>query len=107
MVARGDIHWVNFPEPVGRRPGVIVTRSEALPILNAYTFAPISRKMRGIASYVPVGQDEGLPEESAITCDNLLTVRKVLADPERIGHLGPFKSIELDNALQFALGISS
>jgi hypothetical protein len=56
---------------------------------------------------VEVGPDEGLPEASVITCDNLLTIHRSQIDPTPIGALGPAKRIELDLALTYALGIAT
>lgn len=102
---RGDICWANIPAPVGRRPVVVITRDSAIPVLTGVVVAPITRTIRGIASEVTVGKREGLPEPSAITCDNLTTLPKALLDPDGVGKLGARKRAELDEALRFALGI--
>lgn len=103
---RGEIYWADLGPPAGRRPVLVVTRDVAIPVLSAVVVAPLTRTVRGIASEILVGPAEGAAEESAATCDNLLTVPKARLDPEPIGILGPARVPELDAALRFALGIS-
>ena len=105
MVARGQIHWADLGEPWGRRPFCVVTRDPALPVLDAVTVAPLTRTIRGIASEVIVGDAEGLPARSAVSCDNLMTVSKALLDPDPAGRIAWMGVIELDHALRYALGI--
>ena len=83
----------------------VLTRDAAIEVLGAVTCAPVTRTIRGIASEVRVGPDEGLPEASVISCDNLLTVPKVDLDSDAAGHLGLEKRVELDRALRYALDI--
>ena len=82
-----------------------MTRDAAIEVLHAVVCAPISRTIRGIRSEVEVGSDEGLPEPSVISCDNVLTIPKVLLDDDAVGRLGLTKRAELDGALRYALDI--
>lgn len=102
---RGEIYWANFPSPIGRRPAVIVTRSAALPVRTRVTVAPVTRRIRGIRSEVPLGPEEGVSEESVATCDNLQTISQRQLDREPIGRLDNTKMPDLDAALRFALEI--
>jgi mRNA interferase MazF len=104
VVARGDIAWADLGPPAGRRPVCVLTRDAAIDVLAAITCAPITRTTRGIRSEVTVGADEGLPEPSVISCDNVITVPKVLLD-EPVGHLGLDARLRLDQALRYALDI--
>ena len=105
MVARGDIIWADLGVPAGRRPVCVLTRDAAIPVLNTVTCAPITRTVRGIASVVEVGPDQGLPETSAIVCDNVLTVPQAQLDPEPVGRLDDVHLASLDRALRYALDI--
>lgn len=105
MVARGDIVWADLGAPAGRRPICVVTRDAAIEVLTAVTCAPVTRTIRGIRSEVEVGRDEGLPESSVVNCDNLMTIPKTLLDPEPVGRLGTERSVALDHALRYALGV--
>ncbi len=103
---RGEIYWADLGPPAGRRPVLIVSRDAVIGVLTAVVIAPITRTVREIASEVRLGPDQGLPEECAANCDNLLTVPKDRFDRERAGELGIRKVMELDRALRFALEIS-
>ncbi|MGI8753420.1 MAG: type II toxin-antitoxin system PemK/MazF family toxin [Acidimicrobiales bacterium] len=105
MVARGDIVWADLGQPGGRRPICVLTRDAALEVLTAVTCAPITRTIRGIRSEIGVGPEEGLPEPSVISCDNLITVPIGQLDNEAVGHLALSARIELDRALRYALDI--
>jgi mRNA interferase MazF len=104
VVARGDIAWADLGPPAGRRPVCVLTRDVAIEVLTAVTCAPVTRTIRGIRSEVEVGLDEGLPEVSVISCDNLITLpKRILEEP--VGRLGPQGRVLLDQALRYALDI--
>jgi mRNA interferase MazF len=105
VVARGDIIWADLGESVGRRPVCILTRDAAIPALNSVTCAPITRSIRGIRSEVEVGPPQGLPEASAIVCDNIITVPQTRLDREPVGNLDEVHIAALDRALRYALDI--
>jgi mRNA interferase MazF len=105
VVARGDIIWADLGEPAGRRPVCVLTRDAAIPVLTSVTCAPITRTIRGIASEVEVGTDQGLPEDSVIVCDNVLTLPQAQLDPEPAGRLDGVHIAALDRAFRYALGI--
>jgi mRNA interferase MazF len=99
---RGEVWWYELPE-LGRRPGCIVTRQAAIPVLNALLVVPATRTVRGIATEVRLGPEDGMPSECALTLDNLLPVPKALLT-ERITRLGAGKLAELCAALNVAAG---
>jgi len=105
VVARGDIVWADLGPPAGRRPVCVLTRDAAIEVLNAVTCAPITRTIRGIRSEVRVGVDEGLFEDSVITCDNVVTIPRAVLDPAAVGRVGPPTRAALDRALRYALDI--
>lgn len=102
---RGDIFWADLGPPAGRRPVIVLTRDAAIPVLSSVVVAPITRTIRDIASEVPLGRDEGLPEECVASCDNLLTIPKNRCDQDPVGEIETARVPELDAALRFALGI--
>jgi mRNA interferase MazF len=83
----------------------ILTRDAAIEVLAAVTCAPITRTIRGIRSEVGVGTDEGLPEASVISCDNVVTVPKSMLVENPVGYLDFEKRAALDRALRYALYI--
>ena len=105
MVARGDIVWADLGAPAGRRPVCVLTRDAAIAVLSAVTCAPITRTIRGIRSEIAVGTDEGLPDASVITCDNIVTLPKTMLAEAAAGHLSLEKRSALDHALRYALDI--
>lgn len=83
----------------------VLTRDAAIQVLSAVICVPITRTIRGIRSEVEVGSEEGLPEVSVITCDNIVTVPIALLSSSRVGHLNSGKRAELDHAIRYALDI--
>jgi mRNA interferase MazF len=106
-VRRGELYWASLPEPYGRRPALVISRSASLGTRTRVTVAPVTSTVRGIASEVPVGKRQGVRTGSVVTCDNVQTLLQDRLDPEPIGRLSVPKTIELDRALRFALGIRS
>lgn len=103
---RGDVYWVGFPAPVGRRPAVLVSRDEAYAIKSRVTVVAVTRTVRGIPTEVRLGRAEGLPKVGVANADELVTIPTSLLG-ERISTLSRAKLQELDEALRFALGPGS
>ena len=99
---RGEVWWLEHPD-AGRRPACILTRQAAIPALRAVLIAPATRTVRGIPSEVLLGRDDGMPEDCALSFDNLTTVPKALLT-ERITRLTPAKLADLCAALDVATG---
>jgi mRNA interferase MazF len=103
-VNRGDVWEADVPG--GRRPVVVLTRDAAIPLLRRVTVAPVTSTIRGLPSEVRVGQAEGLDHDSAVSCDNILTLPQERLDRRR-GALGTGTLRELDAAIVIALGIDT
>jgi mRNA interferase MazF len=101
---RGDLYLASLPQPVGRRPVLLVTRSNAIAVRSAVTVAPVTRTIRGIASEVPLDAAHGLRTASVASCDSLQTIPKS-ALRRRLGTLAPEDFPVLDRALRSALEI--
>ena len=71
---QGEIWWAE--SEARRRPVLVVTRSEAIPVLNRILVAPVTRTIRGIPTEVRLGHEDGLPEPCAASFDNLQPVPK-------------------------------
>ena len=76
---RGEIWHYSFKRPDKRRPVVVLTREEVLPLLHTAMVAPVTSTIRGLPSEVIVGVDEGLRHDSAINLDHVQTVEKTAA----------------------------
>ncbi|NJD64279.1 MAG: type II toxin-antitoxin system PemK/MazF family toxin [Chloroflexi bacterium] len=102
-VNRGEVRLYRFAAPDKRRPVVVLTRTSALRYLTRVTIAPITTNVRGIASEIVIGPEDGMREVSAVSLDNIQTVRK--------DDLGPIMAVlsnermrSLEAAVAFALG---
>ena len=90
-----------MPDDDGR-PGCILTRSGAIPVLTSVLVAPATRTRRNIPTHVHLDVEEGMPYPCALSFDNVLTVPKALIT-EKITTLGPDKLDELCRALNAAV----
>lgn len=99
---RGEVWWYELPDG-GRRPGLILTRQAAIPVLNAVLVAPATRTIRGIPTELRLGPKDGMPADCALSFDNLLTVSKALLT-ERITRLSVARVAEVCVALNAATG---
>jgi mRNA interferase MazF len=94
--AQGEIWWAEAEDK--RRPVLVVSRSDAVPVLTWIVVAPVTRTVRGIPTEVPLGEDEGLPEPCAAAFDNLQPIRRSFLT-ERAGRLEHSRRLELCGAL--------
>ncbi|GAB6390641.1 MAG: type II toxin-antitoxin system PemK/MazF family toxin [Treponematales bacterium] len=88
-----------------QRVYVVVSRQELID--SAYSTvvcAPVYTNFEGLSTQVKVGVEEGLKHESAVRCDELISIRKSQLTGY-IGSLPPHKLRELNDALAIALGI--
>ena len=100
MVARGEVWWYQDPR-AGRRPFLILTRDEAIPVLNQVLAVPATRTVRGIPTEVPLGETDGMPADCALTLDNVTLVRVALCT-DRITRLGPDQMQDVCEAMRIA-----
>ncbi len=70
---RGDVFQCDLDKP---RPVVILTRDALIPHLTSLTVAPLTTRVRGIASQVTLETFDGVAERCAISLDNIQTVPK-------------------------------
>lgn len=56
------------------RPVVVLTREAARAAMTKVTVAPITSTMKGLSSEVPLGRENGLDHECAISLDNTVTI---------------------------------
>jgi mRNA interferase MazF len=101
-VNRGEVWWYELPE-IGRRPGCILTRQAAIPVLNAVLIAPATRTIREIPTEVRLGPADGMPTDCVLAFDNLLTVPKSLL-VRRITRISDARVAELCAAIDAATG---
>ena len=98
---RGEVWWGEI-EDVGRRPFLVMTRPAAIPVLNQVIAAPVTRTIRGIPTELSLGPDDGMPDECAVSFDNLRIVPKSLL-VDHICTLGPDRLAQACTALRTAV----
>lgn len=96
MVARGEVWWAELPD-AGARPALVLTRDGAIPVLRRVVVVPATRTVRGIPTEVRLSVDDGMPEECALSFDNVSTIPKA-ALREQICTLGPERMAEVCQA---------
>ena len=93
---QGEIWWAELES--ARRPVLVVTRTEAVPVLTGIVVAPITRTVRSIPSEIRLGADEGLDTECAANFDSMQRIQRT-ALTTKLGDLGVRRS-EICTALQ-------
>lgn len=102
MVRRGDICWADSPDE-GRRPALVLTRAEAIPVMRKVTVAFLTRTIRDIPTEVRLGPEDGMSEECVANLDNVRHIsRSLLSDP--ITSLSGPRMHEVCKALAIATG---
>ncbi len=98
---RGEVWWGD-EEGGGRRPYLVLTRSQAIPVLHSILVAPITRTIRGIPTELLLGPDDGLPRECVAAFDNTGAIPKRYLT-ERVCTLNPVRMHEACVALRNAV----
>lgn len=87
VIAQGDI-WLLEPPNDKRRPVLIVTRNEAISVLNNLVVAPLTSTIRAIPTCIPLGPEQGIDRDAVASFDNIASVPKSLLTSQ-LGSLGP------------------
>jgi mRNA interferase MazF len=106
---RGELYLVRKPgsaDPRKRRVFVVVSRQVLLESRHSTVIcAPVYSVRSGLSTQVDVGPESGLKHESAIHCDELVSLDKNLLT-EFVGSLSAAQVDELNRALSIAVGLS-
>ena len=103
---QAEVWWANLPPPAGRRPVLILTRTDVIRHMTNVTVAPLTRTIRGIDSEVVLSPVHGVPTVCAISLDNILTIRKMSLD-KRIAALSQETMNQVFRAIRFVFAIPS
>jgi mRNA interferase MazF len=107
-VKRGELYRVRHPsgaDPKKSRVFVVVARQAVIDSrFSSVTCAPVYSVYHGLSSQVAVGIDEGLKHDSAIHCDELVSLPKA-ALTDYVGSLSRSKLSEINLALAVALDL--
>ena len=101
---RGEIWWAQQPNPIGRRPVVLLSRNEAYSVRNAVSVAQITTTIRHIPVEVHLDKTDGLPQKCVVNLDTITTLRKANLS-KKICLLKNEKIALIDKALKFSLGL--
>ena len=103
---RGDLYRVykgSQNDPKKHRVFLIVSRQPVIDYdFSTVICAPVYSKYDGFTTQIEVGVDEGLKHDSAIYCDELISIHKSLLT-DYIGSLSNTKMEEVNTALRIAL----
>ena len=103
-MTRGEVWWAELPEPIGRRPVVLLSRPEAYSLLTAVIVAEVTTRRRAAPTHVPLSARDGLDRPCAVNLDAVHTLpRARLA--ERIATLSSARLGEVEDALRFSLAL--
>jgi len=107
-VRRGEFYRVRHPggdDPRRSRVFLIVARQAAIDSrFSSVVCAPVYSAYHGLPSQVLVGVEEGLKHDSAIHCDELVSLPKS-ALTDYVGSLSEAKLPQLNEALAVALDL--
>lgn len=101
---RGEVWWARLPPPIGTRPVLLLSRTQAYRVRTSVTLALITSTIRGIPVEVPLGSADGMPRSCAVNCDEVHTFRSTLIE-NHITILSPEKMQAVAHAVRFALDV--
>lgn len=99
---RGEIWLYTSKPPDKRRPVLVLSRPDVIPLLSTVMVAPITSTIRGAPSEVAVGIDEGLKTACAVNLDHVPTVAQE-ALRQYVGRLGREKMAAVCRGLAIAV----
>ena len=101
---RGEIWWAELEQPAGQRPVVLLSRNEAYSVRSLVIVAPVTTRIRHIASEVSLELSDGMPQECVANLDTITTIpRDCLRS--RLSSLSSKKLKQIDAAIHFAMGM--
>jgi len=105
-VRRGEVWWAELPQPIGRRPVVLLSRNTAYRARTSITVGVVTRTIRSIPVEVPLDTKDGMPQDCVINLDNIITIPRARL-VERITILSPKKMTAIAGAIVFALDLKA
>ncbi len=99
--SRGEIWWHEPPDDKPR-PMLILTRNEAIDVLNRVLAVPLTRSIRDIPTHVRLDESDGMQVPCALALDNTGPIAKGHLT-RRITTLGPDTLAAVCRALNAAV----
>ena len=97
-----EVWWAQLPEPVGRRPVLLLGRSTAFSYLTRVLVVEVTSTIRAIPQEISLGRREGLPRKCVANLDALRTIPKGVLH-SFIGRLAATRHVEVKRALGHVL----
>jgi len=101
---QGEIWWAKLPQPVGRRPVLLLSRAEAYRVRASVTVAQVTTTVRRIPVEVPLGTADGMPKDCVANLDTIMTIAKTSLEG-RICTLSEPKWRQVVAALKYSFDI--
>lgn len=86
------------------RPVLVLTRELVRPHLSRVTVAPITSRIRGLTTELPVGAANGLDHDSVVSLDNVVTIAVADLGPQ-VGRLLAQQELALTEAIHAAFDL--
>jgi mRNA interferase MazF len=83
---------------------VLLSRDEAYSVRSLVIVAPVTTRIRHIPSEVPLGVNDGVPQDCVANLNTITTIPKECLH-SRLTTLSPRKLKEIEAAIHFALGL--
>src|SRR4051812_29639227 len=97
LVAQGEI-WLMETPNTKRRPVLVVSRDEVIPVVNNIVVAPLTSTIREIPTCIRLGPEHGVDHDSVANFDGLAAVPKSVLTA-RLGQLGIDGRLQICSAL--------
>jgi len=97
-----EVWWASLPEPAGRRPVLLLSRTAAFAYLSRVLVVEVTTTVRGIPQEVSLGRREGLTRPCVANLDALRTIPGASLT-SRAGRLSVGRHVEVKRALGHVL----
>ena len=102
-VRRGEVWWVTFAEPVGRRPVLVVQNDIGNRHSSTTIVAHVSATPRRDYPFL-VALTAELDRPSWVHCESITTIPVTMLE-QRVGKLTPATMLRVDDALRSSLAL--
>lgn len=97
-----EVWWARLPDPVGRRPVLLLGRTSAMAYLTRVLAAEVTTTVRSIPQEVFLGRREGLPRPCVANLDALRTIPLACLEAP-IGRVAAGRHVDVKRALGHVL----